>query len=276
MMLAGCGGVGDGPDREPFSVPETTTSAAEPSETDPMAVEPPFSPDPETDTLGDPSVFLNSQSRRLAETSYSLDYALDVRYDNGTTWNRVAIEAAFARNRSIYRSNVTNWGRGTNLTRLLYANGTVLFSAGGPAGLEPTDTDWSVAPAPPSEASTFRGLRPEFVYTGFASMNVTEVRELDRVPSGIDEQLFQVRATTVERPETLIGSLVPAGSDARVTNATLEAIVAHDGFVYEYHIDYTVVRADGTRLQVSRRLVYRDVGRTNVTVPDWLPGNTTV
>jgi hypothetical protein len=279
MVLAGCGGTAGVQTREPFSVPET--SASDRSEDDLMQAERPFSPDPETNVLGDPSVFLNSQARRLDGTSYSLDYELEVRYDNGTTWNNVVVDAQFARNRSVYVSNVTRRGPSVNVTRLAFVNGSVLYAAQGPAGLSPTSANFSVArtadgtPVDPGEGVTLRALRPEFLYNGFASMNVSDVRELDRVPAGIRDQLFYVRATEVTRPDTLVNDAFVSGEDARVENATLEAIVASDGFVYEYSIQYTVVREDGTRLHVSRRLVYRDVGTTTVP-PTWGTNNTTV
>ncbi|MFD1645225.1 hypothetical protein [Haloarchaeobius litoreus] len=279
MVLAGCGGTADVQTRDPFSVPET--SAPDPSENDVM-VEQPFSPDPETDVLGDPEIFLNSQARRLDGTSYSLDYELDVRYGNGTAWNHVVVDAQFARNRSVYVSNVTRRGPSVNVTRLAYVNGSVLYAAQGPAGFSPATANFSVArtadgtPVDPGEGVTLRALSPEFLYNGFASMNVTDVRELDRVPSGISDQLFYVRATEVAQPDTLVNDALSSGEDVRVENATLEAIVANDGFVYEYGSRYTVVREDGTRLQVSRRLVYRDVGTTTVTVPStWGTTNAT-
>lgn len=277
MVLAGCGDTAGVQTREPFSVPET--AAPGPSETELREGDVPFSPDPETDTLGDPTVFLNSQARRLNGTSYSLDYELDVRYDNGSTWNNLVIDAQFARNQSVYVSNVTQRGRTLNVTRLAYVNGDRLYAAQGPAGLSPATANFSVArtadgtPVDPGEGVTLRALRPEFLYTGFASMNVTEVRELDRVPAGIRDQLFYVRATEVDEPDILVNDAFSDGETVRVENATLEAIVASDGFVYEYSIQYTVVRDDGTRLHVSRRLVYRNVGTTTVSPPDWGASN---
>ncbi|WP_440990216.1 hypothetical protein [Haloarchaeobius baliensis] len=275
MVLAGCGGTAGVQTRDPFSVPETTTPATGPPETDLGEIDAPFSPDPETNTLGDPAIFLDSQARRLEGTSYTLDYELDVRYGNGTTWNNVVVDARFARNQSVYVSNVTQRGRSLNVTRLAYVNGSTLYEAQGPAGLSPATANFSVArtadgtPVSPGEGVTLRALRPEFLYNGFSSMNVTDVRELDRVPSGIRDQLFYVRATEITQPDTLVNDAFTS-DDARVENATLEAIVASDGFVYEYSIQYTVVREDGTRLHVSRRLVYRNVGTTNVTTPsDW-------
>ncbi|WP_256300464.1 hypothetical protein [Haloarchaeobius salinus] len=280
MVLAGCGGTAGVQTRDPFSVPET--SVPDPSETESMRATPPFSPDPETDTLGDPAVFLDSQARRLEGTSYSLDYELDVRYDNGTRWNNVVVDARFARNQSIYVSNVTQRGRALNVTRLAYVNGSRLYAARGPAGLSPSAANFSIArtadgtPVPPGEGVTLRALRPEFLYNGFSSMNVTVVRELDRVPAGVSDQLFYVRATEVTQPDTLVNNAFTGGDDAGVENATLEAIVASDGFVYEYRIEYTVVREDGTHLTVSRRLIYRNVGTTTVAVPStWGTNNTT-
>ena len=280
MVLAGCGGTAGVQTREPFSVPETSPPG--PTEDELVRLEAPFSPDPEKDVLGDPSVFLNSQADRLEKTSYTLDYELDVRYSNGTTWNHVAVDAQFARNQSIYVSNVTQRGRNLNVTRLAYANGSVLYAAQGPAGLSPATANFSVArggdgtPVVIDEGVTLRALRPGFLYNGFASMNVTDVREIDRVPAGIRDQLFYVRATEVTQPDTLVNNALPDGEGASVENATLEAVVASDGFVYEYGIQYTIVREDGTRLHVSRRLVYRNVGTTTVTVPPtWTTSNGT-
>ncbi|MFC4405878.1 hypothetical protein [Haloarchaeobius iranensis] len=281
MVLAGCGGTAGVQTRDPFSVPET--SAPDPAEDDLVPVDAPFSPDPTENVLGDPSVFLDSQATRLDGTSYTLDYELDVRYENGTTWNNVVVDAQFARNRSIYVSNVTQRGRSLNVTRLAYGNGSVLYAAQGTAGLSPAAANFSVvrtvdgAPVEPSEGVTLRALRPEFLYNGFASMNVADVRELDRTPAGIRDQLFYVRATEVTQPDTLANDAFSNGEGVQVENATLEAIVASDGFVHEYSIRYTVVREDGTRLHVSRRLVYRHVGSTNVTVPStWGIDNATV
>lgn len=281
LLLAGCGGTASTPTREPFSVPDTTTITDPAGEIGSERPPPSFSPNPRRDTIGDPAVFLDSQARRLAGTSYRVDYEFAVRYANGTTRNRISVDGSFARDRRVFFTNATFRNPVGRTVRLMYGNGSALFVAEARPSVPvsnatvrvPRSSDGS--PVDPLDAGAYRALRPEFVYTGFTAMNVTDVIELDRTPSAIEEQLFRVRATVVERPESLLDAVPSAGDGARVENATLEAIVAHDGFVYEYAIEYTVVRADGARLHVSRRLVYRGLGTTAVIPPDWARDNAT-
>lgn len=281
MVLAGCGGTGGVQTREPFSVPESPPTTTDETGDGPVGIQ--FSPNPRLDAISDPAVFLDSQSDRLTDTSYALHYEYAVSYANGTVRDGFATSGTFGRDDGLFVANVTTVGEdGVDTTRLLYGNGSSLFVAEGEAGLSGEEANVTLArgptgaPTDPAGMAVFRGTGPEFVYTVFSAMNVTDVQELDRVPAAVDEQFFRVRAAEVESPEILVEEVVDEPAGTTVENASLEAIVARDGFVYELSFAYTLVRPDGTRLHVSRQLRYRDVGTASVTPPVWLDRNGTV
>ncbi|WP_439026198.1 hypothetical protein [Haloarchaeobius sp. DT45] len=273
VLLAGCGGLADVEQtREPFAVDGTdypTETAGTPTGAGPDLG---FDPDPTANELGDVNDMVSAQQRVLRDTSYRVEYLLEATHANGTTLVRQHSQGAFTANESHYFVDVRTGGTTIREPRhmTIYADGTKAFvrrtTANG-TNVSIPGTEAGGDPVPPADMGVFRGRGQvaSFLFQGFDGMNVTNVTELDRVPPGLEGPLYRVESQTVESPQ-----LLAVGPNATVENASFEAIVDHRGFVYEYHLTFETETDAGEPVFIERRLVYRDLGHTTLTRPDWV------
>ncbi|WP_435318169.1 hypothetical protein [Haloarchaeobius sp. TZWSO28] len=273
IVLAGCGSLGPTQEtRQPFSV-EGTGQPTEPDDTTPRTTTiPQFDPDPTANDLGDVRDMLSAQQRVLANTSYRTEYLVQATHTNGTVLLRRHVNGAYAVNDSRYLvdSRVSGTTALQQTAFVVFADGTRAYvrqtTENGTSVTVPRLGD-SGDPVPPADLGVFRGREGmyNFLYQGFAGMNVTSVTELDRIPAGLEGPLYRVQSGTVESPQ-----LLAQGTNGTVENASFEAIVDHRGFVYEYRLTFETETEAGEPVFMERRLVYRDLGQTTLTRPDWV------
>ncbi|WP_435363733.1 hypothetical protein [Haloarchaeobius sp. DYHT-AS-18] len=273
IVLAGCGSLGPTQEtRQPFSVEGTGQPAEVEDTTTATTAVPQFDPDPTANDLGDVRDMLSAQQRVLENTSYRVHHVYRAIYDNGTVHQERRDSGAFTANESRYYVEFyldgTAFPRPSNVS--VYADGTRGFVR------QPSENGTTVnvpqvestgEPIRPVDLGVFRGKGEvmSFLYQGFAGMNVTSVTELDRIPSGLEGPLYRVQSETVESPQ-----LLAQGPNGTVRNASFEAIVDHRGFVYEYRLTFETETDAGDPVFIERRLVYRDLGQTTLTRPDWV------
>lgn len=266
VVLAGCstfGGVST--TRQPFDVADTTTPSA--TTTDPESRPPVVAFDPVADTAPNAFDLVDAHYGKLDGRSYTVQYDREQRYANGTLFSSDEWTTTFGRDRSRYvqerRSTLGNW----SVHRQLYANGSAVWSwSRFNDTSEPTIRLLQSPrgePVPPANVAV-RAV-PSALQSGLAATNVTDVRALDTIPSGVNEPVFQVTANETATPN-------PFGD--RTLSVSVLLIVTEEGRIVEYALETTFVE-DGQRFHAQTRVQFRGLARVSVDEPDWVPRNET-
>jgi len=276
-VLAGCGspGTDDAAIRTltPVDVPETGTAPS--LEGFPEGVT--------GDGITDPFRLVRTHHDALEGQSYAVTSVVTARYANGTLWGGRRTTVRTTANRS--RFLVTETTRGPNPPfrrvghdlvrapgrsafwsdgrRLLWLTegDNVSYRAVGPGELDPRE--W----APLTTVLTRQELH--------LRLNAVETTVTGREQHD-GTTLVAVRSTGRSKPGSA-GKAFSAGAAYRyplgidrgsVSNVRLQALVSSGGIVHEHEFDY-VAEVDGTRVTVTERVRYIDVGNTTVERPDW-------
>jgi len=266
VVLAGCSSFGGvSTTRQPFGVEDTTTPSATPTE--PEDRPPVVAFDPTANTAPNAVDLVEAHYGQLDGRSYTVQYDRVQRFENGTVLSSDAFATAFGVDRSRYvqdrRSTLGNW----TIDRQLYANGSTVWSRtrineSSNATVRRLQSP-SGDPVPPANVAV--RAAPTTLRSGLASTNVTSVRALDTVPSGVDEPVFEVTANETATPN-------PFGD--RTLSVSLLLIVTQEGRIIEYELEATFVE-DGERFHTQTRVQFSGVGRVTVDRPDWVPRNGT-
>ena len=264
VVLAGCSSFGGvSTTRQPFDVEDTTTPSPTPPE--PEEGPPAVSFDPAANTAPNAFDLVDAHYGQLDGRSYTVQYDRVQRFANGTVFSSDAFATTFGVDRSRYvqdrRSTLGNW----TIDRQLYANGSTVWSRtrindSGDASVRRLQAP-SGDPVPPANVAV-RVARAT-LQSGLAATNVTSVRALDTVPSGVDEPVFAVTANETATPN-------PFGD--RTLSVSMLLIVTEEGRIVEYELETTFVE-DGRRFHTQTRVQFHGVGRVTVDRPDWVPGN---
>ena len=264
VVLAGCSSFGGvSTTRQPFGVEDTTTPSA--TATEPEDRPPVIAFDPAANTAPNAVDLVEAHYGQLDGRSYTVQYDRVQRFENGTVFSSDAFATTFGVDRSRYvqdrRSTLGNW----TIDRQLYANGSTVWSRtrineSSNATVRPLQSP-SGDPVPPSNVAV--RAAPTTLRSGLAATNVTSVRALDTVPSGVDEPVFEVTAN-----ETATSN--PFGD--RTLSVSLLLIVTQEGRIIEYELEATFVE-DGQRFHTQTRVQFHGVGRVTVDRPDWVPRN---
>jgi hypothetical protein len=264
VLLAGCSSFGGvSTTRQPFDVEDTTTPST--TTTDPDKQPPAVAFDPVADTAPNGFDLVDAHYGKLAGRSYTVQYDREQRFANGTLFSGEEWTTTFGPNRSRYAQDRRSTLRNMTTHRQLFANGSAVWEwsrsndAGEPSiGLVRSPRGDLVPPRNVAVRAVPRTLR-----TGFAATNVTDVRALDTVPSGVNEPVFQVVGN-----ETATAN--PFGD--RTLSVSMLLIVTEEGRIVEYALETTFVD-DGERFHAQTRVQFRGVGRVSVDRPNWVPGN---
>jgi hypothetical protein len=262
VVLAGCSSFGGvSTTRQPFDVADAETSSATTSE--PVERPPVIAFDPVADTAPDAFDLVDAHYGALEGRSYTVTYEREQRYANGTLFSSDEWTTTFAPDRSRYvqnrRSTLGNW----TVHRQLYANGSAVWSwSRFNDTTEPTIRLVQSPrgdPVPPANVAV-RAV-PSALQSGLAATNVTDVRALDTIPSGVNEPVFLVTAN-----ETATAN--PFGD--RTLSVSMLLIVTEEGRIVEYALETTFVE-DGKRFSAATRVQFLGVGRVGVDEPAWVP-----
>lgn len=257
VVLAGCGGLGDGGSDAAPDVDVVYSDDVGPPATTPNRetyARDPFPPGTSADGV-DADALSRIHEKRLSETSWTLAVTTRAVAPDGT---------AVARSRTRIRQNGTRWiattvtrGSETALvgadpgtyaiwtngtrsaTRGRFPNGTVRYSA------------WAGRPP--------LGLR-SFDRTGAVAV-AERTTPIDLAYRGVDGGLLVFRGDRARLDR-------PHGPTARNLSLTLRVTPA--GVVRSFTYRYAVVR-DGERVTVVERFEVAGVGTTTVEVPEWYP-----
>jgi hypothetical protein len=266
VVLAGCSSFGGvSTTRQPFDVQDTTTKPP----TDETTVDSPpvIAFDPVTDTAPGAFDLMEAHYGKLSGQSYMVQYDRVERFANGTVRSSDRSTTTYGPDRSRYvqerRASVRNWA----VNRQLYANGSAVWSRtryneSGEPNVRLLQSPRG-EPVPPANVAV-RAV-PSALESGLVATNVTDVRALDTVPSGVDDQVFQVTANETAAPNSF---------GDRTLSVSLLLIVTEEGRIIEYTLETTFVR-DGERVHSLTRVQFRGVGRVSVDRPDWIPANGT-
>jgi len=264
VVLAGCSSFGGvSTTRQPFGVEDTTTPSATTTESEERP--PVIAFDPVANTAPNAFDLVDAHYWQLDGRSYTVQYDRVQRFGNGTVFSSDAFATTFGVDRSRYvqerRSTLGNW----TIDRQLYANGSTVWSRtrineSGNATVRRLQAP-SGDPVPPANVAV--RAAPTALRSGLAATNVTNVRALETVPSGVDDPVFAVTANETAAPD-------PFGD--RTLSVSMLLIVTQEGRIIEYELETTFVE-DGQRFHTQTRVQFHEVGRATVDRPDWLPRN---
>lgn len=248
VLLAGCGGTAGSP--EPSS--PTVTPAPVPVETDVPTTTPNSMAAPGISPAGvvDAGRLVNSHSDVLATRSFTAYVNSTRRLPNGSLRSRYVRRIQFAADKDRFYYFLNQYNRANTGVR----NRTIERWADGHRVLESTVQNGH------RTSRVVRTAEPSRSFPENASNRVDLYRLLTSMDTSVVE-VFQ-RNGTIEYH--LIGGPQPVPP---LRNVTLTAVVTDRGLIKEYRVAYTV-GPEETRVVVTAK--YLRLGRTDVTLPDWV------
>ncbi|MBX0296086.1 hypothetical protein [Haloarcula nitratireducens] len=254
LVTAGCTGLVGSPD----ATTETLTPA-------PVPEEPPARVAPGLTEAGvsDSDALTRAHVARLANVSYTLRHTRTVRTGDGdvrlrqtTVFRTGANYREYVARRTVTGTNVpetelrTRWADGRAI-QLTTVNGTTrreIVADGRGIG---------APPLPPREALFFEPTYNSRLTGLFDGANVTDVSPArEEVRQTYGAPVYRLRADgATDR------SQFPVAPAERIGDIGFTAVVGPEGLVYDYGVQYTVVR-NGTTLRVTESLRYGELGTT--------------
>ncbi|EMA39617.1 DUF7537 family lipoprotein [Halococcus hamelinensis] len=274
LVLTGCNGFvpGDGPSTE------TVTPVAVPTDEPTPTPTPQLAPGLEEAGVTDPFELGEAHAAALDDRSFTVHSETTVRFANGSVYRHDERIGRFAANRSRY--DVSSNGSGSvpihNVSYYsveAWSDGSQVLTAQRIDENASYDVRRGLDGSPASVSEGYNGFfrfepgTGQAVYTLFGATETRFVGETRRNGNGF----YQVTATNVTNPN--------AFADVGTTDLrypSLRALVAPNGLVREYRLDYTATLDDpgnpnetGRTVHVDRWVSYTDVGTTSIERPPW-------
>lgn len=285
ILLAGCSGTpGDGSTATPSTTTPEQTSPGATTTTATTASPAPatFPPGLTADGVTDPSALAETHQKQLRNSSYTVEHALTVQYENGTTALRYAYDARVAAGGAPLVANETATNLYIRTPRQRLANGT---TRGGLVLAEQVET-WSaqnrtlVAITRSNEATTYvsdrfwkepatrhewagRTAEIQFYLDVLVEANSTTVSEI----SDGGATFYEVTSPGLEKPLDREFEI----RDRTLYNLTREQIrlqIAPHGVVHSF-TSHGQATYNGQPVTVTHSFRVTNVGNTTVTKPAW-------
>lgn len=273
LVLAGCNGFVSGDD----TPTETVTPVAVPTDEATPTPTPQLAPGLERSGVTDPFALGEAHAAALDNRSFTIHSETTIRFSNGSLYRHEESSGRLAANRSRYDvsanvSGLTPIRNASWYSVEAWSDGSQVFTAQRIDENTSYDVQHGLDGSPTSPSEGYNGFfrfdpdTGQGVYTLFGATETRFVGETRRNGN----QFYQVTATNVTDPNAFVEW---GTTDLRYPS--LRALVAPNGLVREYRLDYTATLdgrgVNGTErtVQVDHWLSYTDIGNTTVERPPW-------